>query len=130
MLTNASESTRRALRTTLQGLGAFAAFLVAVAIPAVGDAINSVLNLFPGVDHRVTPGLVASIGLVGTALIALVAKLQNLAEGRDDVATPEELAARVTELSALIEELIAAAKSSGAEVSDVLHQHSYKRLPE
>lgn len=130
MLTNASESTRRALRTTLQGLGAFAAFLVAVAIPAVGDAINSVLNLFPGVDHRVTPGLVASIGLVGTALIALVSKLQNLAEGRDDVATPEELAARVTELSALIEELIAAAKSSGAEVSDVLHQHSYKRLPE
>lgn len=120
MFHNATESTRRALRTVLQGLGAFAAFLVAVAIPPVGDAITSVLGLIPGVNVQITPGLIAAIGLVGTALIALVSKIQNLVEGRDNIADPTELSLRVTELSTLIKQLIAAAHDAGVQVGTVV----------
>lgn len=123
MLTTAKESTRRAMRTVLQGAGAFAAFLVAVAIPPIGDAINSVLQLVPGVNVTITPGIVASIGLVGTALIALVSKIQNLLEGRDEIESPTELAVQVMQLAALVEALVEETKKAGIEVDELLNEH-------
>jgi len=123
MLTNAKESTRRAMRTVLQGASAFAAFLVAVAIPPIGDAINAVLQLVPGVNVTITPGIVASIGLVGTALIALVSKIQNLVEGRDEIESPTELAVEVIQLAGLVEALVAEAKKAGVEVDALLDEH-------
>jgi len=128
MFDNFTESTRRALRTLLQGVAAFAAFLVAVAIPPVGDAITAVLRLFPGVNVEVTPGLVGSIGIVGAALIAVVTKIQNLMEGRDEYENATELAVDVMELAALIEALVEAAEEAGVELGDVFAEHGYVRV--
>ena len=125
MLANAKESTRRALRTALQAVAAFAAFLIAVAIPPIGDAVNSVIDLFPGANIELTPGVVAGIGLFGVALTALVTKIQNLVEGRDQIADPTELAVRVTELSDLVKQLIGAAHNAGVEVGDMLTEYNF-----
>jgi len=110
-LNAAKESTRRALRTVLQGLYAAGAGAVAVAIPPVADAVNAVLHqVNPAVT--VTPGLVAAIGATGAALVGVVSKLQNLLEGRDKVTSPTEAAAQIQELTALVAEL----RASGATV--------------
>jgi len=103
------ESTRRALRTALQGVMTFATLLIAVAIPPVGDAINSVLELV-GVDYSVTPALIVALGVVGTTLLAVAAKVQNLIEGRDSEGTPAEWAEWVEELADELWELKAAAR--------------------
>jgi hypothetical protein len=125
-LVNTAESTRRALRTLLQAAGAVATFIVAVAIPPVADAINAVLGLLPGVAFEVSPGVVAAVGLVGAALTALVSKLQNLYEGRDQYESPESLAVEVMELAELVDALIDAGRAAGVEVQTVLAQHGYE----
>ena len=125
----ATESTRRALRTALQGLMGFATLLVAVAIPPVGDAINVLLGLFPGVEIRVTPGVIAAIGVVGTALIALATKIQNVVEGRDDIESVDELAQQVMEIAALLDAVIDAAQDAGVEVGAVLAEQGWELTP-
>jgi len=108
------ESTLRALRTAVQVAGSFAALLVAVAIPPVGDAANAILELV-GVDYEITPGLVLAIGLVGTALAGIVAKVQNLIEGRDDIGSTEELAEYLIDLVDQVNELEDALREAKAE---------------
>lgn len=120
-----NESTRRALRTLLQGAAAVAAFIVAVAIPPVQDAINALLDLV-GVDKRITPGLVAAIAAIGAALTSLVSKLQNLYEGRDQVRSPDQLAAEVLALSGMVGVLVEASREAGVEVEKVLTDAGYK----
>lgn len=112
LLAGMAESTRRAVRTTLQVLGAAAVALVTVAIPPVADAVNAVIAAFGG-NWEVSPGLVSSVGLVGAALAGAVAKAQNLVEHRDEL--PPDVTERVVlyaqEISLLmakVEELKAA----------------------
>lgn len=102
-----SESTRRAARTALQVLGAFAALAVLVAIPEVQSAIVTVVQLVaPGV--ALPPALFAAVGVLGAAVTALVSKLQNLAEGRDRPTTLTAWAAEAEELRALLADVQAA----------------------
>lgn len=101
------ESSKRGVRTLLQGIMTAAGLLALFAIPAVGDALNSVLQLInPG--WSVAPGVVAAVGLLCAAVTALISKLQNVLEGRDKATTPEEYAAQAEDLTDLVKELRAA----------------------
>lgn len=92
------ESTRRALRTALQTLSAVLAFALTVAIPPVADAANAVLA-FVGVNYQITPGLVVAVGAFLSGVAALVAKLQNLLEGKDQILNAEAAAEYITALT-------------------------------
>ena len=125
--TNTAESTKRTARTALQYASAFAALILAVAIPPVGDAINAILGLLPFVNFAVTPPMITAVGLVGLALTAIITKLQNVVEGRDKIDTPEALAGFVVELTNQVNELSAdlaaavdaAQHSSGSDAPDL-----------
>lgn len=114
------ESTLRSLRTFLQGLGAAAAFVVLVAIPPIGDAINALLGAI-GVRFQVSPALVGAISALAAAVTALVTKIQNVVEGRDriDFTDTASLAAVMQDLAALIEQIKGAAASLPAAVVNV-----------
>ena len=109
------ESTKRALRTGLQGLTATALAVTVLAIPPVESAVNAWLTqINPGMS--LPAGLVAAIGVVGAATVALVSKLQNLIEGRDKPTTvvdwaayAELLSEQVTTLRAALDEARSAA---------------------
>lgn len=124
-LAPATESTRRALRTALQYVAAFSTFIVAVAIPPVGDAVNAVLSLLPFVTFEVTPALVTAVGLVGVALVSIATKIQNVIEGRDHLQTPTEMSEyvldlvdEVNDLTAQLAAALAAAQNSSATGKD------------
>ena len=96
-LSNVKESTKRALRTVLQVLASGAALVLAVAIPPVADALNAVIAAAGG-SWEITPGIVAAVGTLATVAAGIVAKLQNLLEGRDKVTSVQDAAARLEEL--------------------------------
>ena len=106
-LSAATESTRRTLRGILQNVGAAIALALLVATPPVADAVNAVLALV-GVDAQISSALLLAIATLLTAAGAIVTKLQNLLEGRDQVPTPAAWAAQVITLTDQITTLRAA----------------------
>lgn len=93
-----TESTKRGLRTLLQVLASGAALVLAVAIPPVADALNAVIAAVGG-DWRITPGIVAAVGTLASVAAGIIAKLQNLLEGRDKITSVDDAAARLEELT-------------------------------
>jgi len=110
--TTVRESTKRAVRTGLQVLGTFATATVLVAIPGVEQAVNTWLSVIrPGLS--LPPGLVASIGVAGALLAGVIAKVQNVVEGKDKPATVDGWARLAGELGVDVEDLKTAIRAIG-----------------